>query len=62
VGGVARAHVYLAEVFAHEQKFKEAADSIRRYLTLKPDATDAADLRKMESDWRERAKGAKNQN
>jgi tetratricopeptide (TPR) repeat protein len=58
----ARAHVYLAEVFAHEQKFNEAADSIRRYLTLKPDAADAADLRKMESDWRARAKGAKNQN
>jgi tetratricopeptide (TPR) repeat protein len=57
----ARAHVYLAEVFAHEQKFKEAADSIRRYLTLKPDAADAAGLRKMESDWRERAKAPKNQ-
>jgi tetratricopeptide (TPR) repeat protein len=58
----ARAHVYLAEVFAHEQKFKEAADSIRRYLTLKPDAADAAGLRKMESDWRARAKAAKDQN
>jgi tetratricopeptide (TPR) repeat protein len=58
----ARAHVYLAEVFAHEQKFKEAADSIRRYLTLKPDAADAAGLRKMESDWRARAKTAKDQN
>ncbi len=57
----ARAHVYLAEVFAHEQNFKEAADSIRRYLTLKPDAADAADLRKMESDWRARAKPAKDQ-
>jgi tetratricopeptide (TPR) repeat protein len=55
----ARAHVYLAEVFANEQKFKEAADSIRRYLTLKPDAADAASLRKMESDWRARAKGAR---
>jgi tetratricopeptide (TPR) repeat protein len=55
----ARAHVYLAEVFANEQKFKEAADSIRRYLTLKPDAADAAGLRKMESDWRERAKVAR---
>jgi tetratricopeptide (TPR) repeat protein len=58
----ARAHVYLAEVFAHEQKFKEAADSIRRYLTLKPDVGDAADLRKMESDWRERGKAVKDQN
>src|SRR5262245_55865864 len=57
----ARAHVYLAEVFAHEQKFKEAADSIRRYLTLKPDAADAADLRKMESDWRARGKAARDQ-
>ncbi len=56
----ARAHVYLAEVFAHEQKFKEAADSIRRYLTLKPDAADAADLRKMEADWRARGKTVKN--
>jgi tetratricopeptide (TPR) repeat protein len=52
----ARAHVYLAEVFAHEQKFKEAADSIRRYLALKPHAADAANLRKMESDWRARGK------
>jgi tetratricopeptide (TPR) repeat protein len=57
----ARAHVYLAEVFAHEQKFKEAADSIRRYLTLKPDAADAAGLRKMESDWRARAKATRDQ-
>src|SRR5215510_7009241 len=57
----ARAHVYLSQVFAHEQKFKEAADSIRRYLSLKPDAADAADLRKMESDWRARVKAAKDQ-
>src|SRR5499426_454808 len=57
----ARAYVYLAQVFAHEQKFKEAADSIRRYLTLKPDAADAASLRKMEADWRARAKAAKDQ-
>src|SRR5262245_1637587 len=57
--GAARDHVYLAEVFAHEQKFKEAADSIRRYLSLKPDAVDAANLRKMETDWRARAKSPK---
>jgi tetratricopeptide (TPR) repeat protein len=55
----ARAHVYLAQVFAHEQKFKEAADSVRRYLNLKPDAADAASLRKMEADWRARAKAVK---
>ncbi|MGH9854877.1 MAG: tetratricopeptide repeat protein [Blastocatellia bacterium] len=57
----ARAHVYLAEVFAHEQKFREAADSIRRYLTLKPDAADAANLRKMETDWRARGKAMRDQ-
>lgn len=55
----ARAHVYLAEVYAHEQKFKEAADEIRAYLKAKPDAADAASLRKMETDWRARGKGAK---
>jgi tetratricopeptide (TPR) repeat protein len=52
----ARAHVYLAEVYAHEQKFTEAADAIRAYLKAKPDAADAASLRKMEADWRARGK------
>jgi tetratricopeptide (TPR) repeat protein len=52
----ARAHVYLAEVFAHEQKFKEAADEIRAYLKAKPDAADAASLQKMEAEWRARSK------
>lgn len=51
----ARAHVYLAEIYAHEQKFKEAADSIAAYLKANPNATDAANLRKMEADWRERS-------
>lgn len=51
----ARAHVYLAEIFAHEQKFKEAADSIVTYLKANPNAPDAANLRKMEADWRERS-------
>jgi tetratricopeptide (TPR) repeat protein len=51
-----RAHVYLSEVFAHEQKFKEAADEIRAYLKVKPDAADAAQLRKMEADWRTQSK------
>ena len=35
---------------------KEAADEIRAYLTAKPDAPDAAQLRKLESDWRAKAK------
>ncbi len=58
---IARARVYLAEVFAQEQKFKEAADEIRAYLKSKPDAADAANLRKLEEDWRARGKAAKSQ-
>lgn len=56
----ARAHVYLAEVYAQEQKFKDAADAIAAYLKAKPDASDAANLRKLEADWRARGKAAKN--
>jgi len=52
----ARAHVYLSEVFVHEQKFKEAADEIRAYLKVNPGAPDAAHLQKLEADWRERSK------
>ena len=54
----ARAHVYLAEILAHEQKFKEAADEIRAYLKANPNASDAASLQKMEADWRARGKDA----
>jgi tetratricopeptide (TPR) repeat protein len=57
----ARARVYLAEVFAHEQKFKEAADEIRAYLKSKPGAPDAAHLQKLEADWRARSKAPKTQ-
>lgn len=52
----ARAHVHLAEILAHEQKFKEAADEIRTYLKANPKAADAASLQKMEADWRARGK------
>lgn len=52
----ARAHVYLAEIYTREQKFKEAADEIHAYLRLKPDAADAGNLRKLEEEWRARGK------
>lgn len=52
----ARAHVYLGEIFAHEQKFKEAADAIQQYLKLKPDAADAKQLKELEAQWRGKAK------
>lgn len=52
----ARAHVHLAEIFAQEQKFAEAANEIGAYLKAKPDAADAAQLKQMEADWRARSK------
>ena len=44
-----------------DQKFKEAADEIRAYLKAKPDAAEAANLRKLEEDWRARSKANKDQ-
>jgi len=55
----ARAHVYLAETYAHENKYKEAADEIRLYLQAKPDAADAAKLQELEKQWRAQAKAPK---
>jgi tetratricopeptide (TPR) repeat protein len=52
----ARAHVYLGEIFAHEQKFQDAADAIQKYLKLKPDAADAKQLKELEAQWRSKAK------
>jgi tetratricopeptide (TPR) repeat protein len=47
----ARAHVYLAEIYAHDKQFKEAAESIKTYLKLKPNASDAAHLKELEAQW-----------
>jgi tetratricopeptide (TPR) repeat protein len=55
----ARAYVYLGEIYAHEQNFKEAADSVQRYLQLKPQAADAAHLKQLEAQWRARSKETK---
>jgi tetratricopeptide (TPR) repeat protein len=57
--GAARAHVYLAETYAHENKYKEAADEIRLYLQAKPDAADARKLQELEKQWRAQAKAPK---
>ena len=57
----ARAHVYLGEIFSREGKYKEAADEIRRYLKLKPEAPDAARLKELEAQWRARSGKAQNQ-
>ncbi len=57
IGGesTARAHVSLAEIFSHEKKYKEAVEEIRTYLKLKPSAPDAANLQKLEAEWKAKA-------
>lgn len=57
--GAARAHVYLAEIFAHEQKFKEAAEGIQTYLKVNPQAADAAALKEMAEKWQTQSKASK---
>ncbi|MFN0085007.1 MAG: carboxypeptidase regulatory-like domain-containing protein [Blastocatellia bacterium] len=52
----ARAHVHLGEIYAREEKFTEAADEVRRFLSLNAQAPDAAQLKEMEKQWRARAK------
>lgn len=55
----ARAHVHLAEIYATEQKFKEAADEIHQYLNSNPQTPDAQQLAQLESQWRARVKEQK---
>lgn len=50
-----RAHAYLADLYAHENKFAEAANELRQYLNAQPSAPDAAKLKAMEAEWRAKA-------
>lgn len=52
----ARAHVYLGEIESKEGKYAEAAERLRRYLSLNPGASDAGTLRQREEEWRQRVK------
>jgi Tfp pilus assembly protein PilF len=49
-----RAHVYLADLFAREQRYAEAANELRTYLALEPDAPDAEKLKALEAQLRAR--------
>lgn len=53
--GAARARVYLADLYAREGRFKEAADSLWAYLEANPAAPDAQRLRSQEIQLRARA-------
>ncbi|HEY3130425.1 MAG TPA: tetratricopeptide repeat protein [Acidobacteriota bacterium] len=50
--GSSRAHVYLAELYIRDNRPQEAADELREYLAVAPNAPDAAKLRAVEAQLR----------
>lgn len=52
---VPRAHIYLANLFALEHLYQQAADELHKYLEAAPGAADANGMREMEAQWRARA-------
>jgi Tfp pilus assembly protein PilF len=51
---VSRAHIYLANLYALEHRYQQAADELRKYLDAEPTAPDAKAVREMEARWRTR--------
>lgn len=47
-----RAHIYLANLYALEHLYREAADELHTYLELNPQEPDAEKLRLIEARWR----------
>lgn len=52
---VPRAHIYLANLYARERQYLQAADELHKYLDADPQAADAEGMRKVEAQWRARA-------
>jgi tetratricopeptide (TPR) repeat protein len=50
-----RAYLYLANLYAREHLYTEAAEELHKYLEANPTAPDAANLKAIESQWRARA-------
>jgi tetratricopeptide (TPR) repeat protein len=50
------AHIYLADLYNRQQRFREAADELQIYLKARPDAPNAAKLKATEAELRTRAK------
>jgi tetratricopeptide (TPR) repeat protein len=50
-----RARLYLANIYAREQRFQQAADELHAYLEAAPSDPEIADLKKVEAQWRGRA-------
>jgi len=51
------AHIYLADLYARQERFTDAADELRIYLSASPGAPNAARLKEKEASLRARAKG-----
>jgi len=47
-----RAHIYLANLYAKEHTYKQAADELHRYLVAAPRDPDRAKLESIEAQWR----------
>jgi predicted Zn-dependent protease len=50
------AHIYLADLHAREEHFKEAANELKIYIEARPDAPNAARLKAKEAEMRARSK------
>src|SRR6266566_2472106 len=50
-----RAHIYLANVYAKEHLYQQAADELQKYLEAEPMAPDRSNLKSIESQWRAKA-------
>jgi tetratricopeptide (TPR) repeat protein len=50
-----RAHIHLANLYAKEHLYREAADELRKYLDAEPVIQDRANLEAIEAEWRARA-------
>jgi tetratricopeptide (TPR) repeat protein len=51
------AHIYLSNLSAQENKFKEAADELQAYLSARPNSPDAPRLKQREAELRGKVKG-----
>lgn len=52
---VPRAHIYLANLYARERQYLQAADELHKYIEADPLAAEAAGMREIEAKWRARA-------
>lgn len=50
-----RAHIYLANLYAREHQYTQAADELHKYIEADPVAAEAAGMREIEAKWRARA-------